>query len=405
MATSFGEKAWSKIRYFVVAREMQGCCLCLTLNTYTFQGTSKERLRIEDYAAVYPAGSYPSIGDGENLVKDPFPIIIEDPQERLSPMSRLNFGRVYTVEHNIKVMKVGRITQEFLPRLKSYFVETINGDPTTDVTSKDNAADASSSSVTTGFKEASDVSLTDTSRGGGAFGFYDGSHSRTPDYSGSDMFKNSSTSISLSNGGITPRGIHRVIRGTRGQKEKIDSKFKIHNSKYFKPGEVLWHEPRGGDSSSITSNEPFPTGAPGSKYGEQSFAKIRRFVIVANDHGHSQCVPILTYQGMGKGPQGFKFDYHAIIYSGATPPEEFQDEFLRNGPIQAIPKTARDKLDPASRVNYAKIYTVEHNVKVQFIGRIAEASRESFTQAFDATWAGKRLMSGESDKTNDAVPP
>ena len=36
-----------------------------------------------------------------------------------------------------------------------------------------------------------------------------------------------------------------------------------------------------------------------------------------------------------------------------------------------IPDNPREKLDPASRMNYAKIYTVEHNVKVYFIGRIA----------------------------------
>jgi hypothetical protein len=29
------------------------------------------------------------------------------------------------------------------------------------------------------------------------------------------------------------------------------------------------------------------------------------------------------------------------------------------------------KLDPLSRLNYAKLYTVEHNVKVLFIGRVA----------------------------------
>jgi len=30
------------------------------------------------------------------------------------------------------------------------------------------------------------------------------------------------------------------------------------------------------------------------------------------------------------------------------------------------------KLDPLSRLNYAKLYTVEHNVKVLFIGKVAK---------------------------------
>lgn len=32
--------------------------------------------------------------------------------------------------------------------------------------------------------------------------------------------------------------------------------------------------------------------------------------------------------------------------------------------------SAREKLDKTSRMNYAKVYTVEHNVKVYFIGEI-----------------------------------
>lgn len=36
-----------------------------------------------------------------------------------------------------------------------------------------------------------------------------------------------------------------------------------------------------------------------------------------------------------------------------------------------VGRTPQDKLNAASRLNYAKIYTVEHNVKVLFIGKIA----------------------------------
>lgn len=61
------------------------------------------------------------------MSKEPFPIKVEDPKEIIHPKSRLNFGRVYTVEHNIKVLKVGRIPDEHLARLDRYFVERIAG--------------------------------------------------------------------------------------------------------------------------------------------------------------------------------------------------------------------------------------------------------------------------------------
>lgn len=43
------------------------------------------------------------------------------------------------------------------------------------------------------------------------------------------------------------------------------------------------------------------------------------------------------------------------------------------------------KLDPTSRLNYAKLYTVEHNVKVCFIGRIAQSSQQQLTTDFNST--------------------
>jgi hypothetical protein len=130
----FGEMAFTKIRPFVVIREMQGCCLCLPLNTFSRQGTEKDRIRAEDYAAVYPMGGELQIGAFEKMTKQPFPIIIEDPKERIDPMSRLNFGQVHTVQHNLKVLGIGRIPDEHLERLNKYFLETIAGTPAQDTT-------------------------------------------------------------------------------------------------------------------------------------------------------------------------------------------------------------------------------------------------------------------------------
>lgn len=46
-----------------------------------------------------------------------------------------------------------------------------------------------------------------------------------------------------------------------------------------------------------------------------------------------------------------------------------------NAPIRIEPKSPRDVLDEMSRLNYAKTYTVEHNVKVAFIGRVHKDSK------------------------------
>ena len=54
-------------------------------------------------------------------------------------------------------------------------------------------------------------------------------------------------------------------------------------------------------------------------------------------------------------------------------------------PIRVEIKDPSHKLDPMSRLNYAKIYTVEHNVKVLFIGKVAENYEQAVVVAFNDT--------------------
>jgi len=125
ISTKFGEKAYAKIRHFVVATEMQGASLCLPLSTHNRNGVVGKGVRAANFAAVYPFGSLPEVFPNENLSKNPFPILVENPEERLDPMSRLDFGQVHTVRHNLKVLKVGRIHDGHLPLLDRYFTETV----------------------------------------------------------------------------------------------------------------------------------------------------------------------------------------------------------------------------------------------------------------------------------------
>jgi hypothetical protein len=48
----------------------------------------------------------------------------------------------------------------------------------------------------------------------------------------------------------------------------------------------------------------------------------------------------------------------------------FEGEGLTKKGIRVEMNTPRDKLDVTSRMNYAKVYTIEYNVKVHFIGRV-----------------------------------
>ena len=97
----------------------------------------------------------------------------------------------------------------------------------------------------------------------------------------------------------------------------------------------------------------------------------------------------MTYKYQATNKPGVKPQDHAIIYTedknkkGERPTEAPGEEKLQNKPIRMDPKTTRDQLDPLSRLNYAKIYTVEYNVKVSFIGSIHTKSVENFCKAYN----------------------
>jgi hypothetical protein len=146
--------------------------------------------------------------------------------------------------------------------------------------------------------------------------------------------------------------------------------FQVHKSKDFYFGrvfKVLWSEPVGSGGTEITT----PAYA---KYGEKAFHKIRRFVIVKPGHGHCICLPILTYGLQGVLKHGVHPEDHAAVYSSRNGPHLLKDEakLPMKSPIRIDMKDFSEKLDPLSRLNYAKLYTVEHNVKVYFIGQVSK---------------------------------
>jgi hypothetical protein len=59
----------------------------------------------------------------QGLKKDPLYIKIEDPTITIDPMSRIHFGKVFTVEYNLKVRKIGRVIPDSIRKMEEYFLE------------------------------------------------------------------------------------------------------------------------------------------------------------------------------------------------------------------------------------------------------------------------------------------
>jgi len=61
---------------------------------------------------------------------------------------------------------------------------------------------------------------------------------------------------------------------------------------------------------------------------------------------------------------------HSIVFTGKNPPKPLKGEHGMLQPIKVVPKTRSDKLQAESRINFGKVYTVEHNCKVYDFGNV-----------------------------------
>ncbi|KFY84290.1 hypothetical protein V500_09423 [Pseudogymnoascus sp. VKM F-4518 (FW-2643)] len=145
----------------------------------------------------------------------------------------------------------------------------------------------------------------------------------------------------------------------------------------------LWTEPKGNGNG--RGNRSDITWFTDTQYtGEVAYTSIRRFVIWKSHTGHSLCLK------RGSNKPGIKPEHHAMIYiesksrSPKHPPKGINGEKrLPNAPICVEAMGPGHSLDADSRLNYAKVYTVEHNLRVLFIGKIHKDSRKVFKAAYN----------------------
>jgi hypothetical protein len=81
---------------------------------------------VHDHAAVVPVGGEMLLHPIEKaLTKPPIVIKIEDASISIDPMSRINFAKVYTVEYNLKVRKIGLVAPDSIKKMEDYFLEVL----------------------------------------------------------------------------------------------------------------------------------------------------------------------------------------------------------------------------------------------------------------------------------------
>ncbi|KAH7121586.1 hypothetical protein EDB81DRAFT_952291 [Dactylonectria macrodidyma] len=191
----------------------------------------------------------------------------------------------------------------------------------------------------------------------------------------------------------SPAGISHPSHnaGTEGEMEHLDPRYRVEHSNKFQPGEifkVLWSEPGtlGSESApSVSEREEYR-----DRYGSKLFVGFRRFIVIANDQGHCTCVPIFTYGGKACTKKGTKPKNHGIIFEKGHKAKLLSGEpKLGFAPVKAEIYQDGEGIRRESRINYSKLITVEHNVKVFFIGRVAAADYDIVADAVNQCWEEK----------------
>jgi hypothetical protein len=84
----------------------------------------------------------------------------------------------------------------------------------------------------------------------------------------------------------------------------------------------------------------------------------------------------LTYGRQGVAKPGVLKRNHGVIYTGKEEPAPQREEQPVEGEIGMLkairvnPRSRTEKLDPLSRIDFSRIYTVEHKVKVSDVGDV-----------------------------------
>jgi hypothetical protein len=160
---------------------------------------------------------------------------------------------------------------------------------------------------------------------------------------------------------------------------------------YMKVFHALWNDSYyDGDDRSVHSKA-----LTTNSYGEFVYSKTRRFVVIRTGHHYCLALPVTTYGFQGVAKRGVVKADHAIIYTGRTVPPITPAEYplpheagMRLYPIRVDPDVPETKLDPMSRIDFAKAHPIDTRTKVKSFGKVNNASMGALVSQWQAVMMG-----------------
>lgn len=130
-----GNYVKAEFRRFIVIKSGNGFCSCLSIVSYGSSGASKSRLKTGDHSIVYTGSRAPSPTEeeqarrGEASIRSArIRIAMGDSACQLQAFSRIDYGIVYPIRHDVKVRAFGKVEDSSMAALEHTFRQVQGSD-------------------------------------------------------------------------------------------------------------------------------------------------------------------------------------------------------------------------------------------------------------------------------------
>ena len=121
----YGQRIYSHVRRFAVVRQCHGFSWAVPVNTYHGKGIGRPGFNEDDHKAhaiIYMERTKPVRLPGEpEMEKHPIMVEYTSDDKKLHDASRVRFDKVFSIEHNVKVKNVGRISKKSMAWFSYYW--------------------------------------------------------------------------------------------------------------------------------------------------------------------------------------------------------------------------------------------------------------------------------------------
>jgi hypothetical protein len=119
-SSGFHQGPVPELARFAVIKPKSTFSVCLRISTDSEVRTGGDYAAIRSVDSTFSPNSRGGITD-----KDPIEVKVENPAVSIDSLSRINFAKPYTVEHDAKICNIGRVVGASIGLLDQYFAESL----------------------------------------------------------------------------------------------------------------------------------------------------------------------------------------------------------------------------------------------------------------------------------------